>query len=236
MTANGAVFRLRIELFTVHGQRAFAAHGIPGGAAVPAKEDDPVAEVRAFLRGEDLAQLLLHFFRLLACTQPQPPADADAMGVADDAARDGIQVAQQQIGGFPPHAGQAQQLLHGAGNFSAVVRQQHLTGEDDIPRLVLVKAAGADVVFHIGDIRRRHGFQGGVGGKESGGHQIHPGVGTLGGEPDGDHQLIVLRVVQGAGRIVVALFENINDGFCLFFFVHENRSFYLFCPNIPRKP
>ena len=153
------------------------------------------------------------------------------MGVADDAARDGVQVAQQQIGGFPPHAGKAQQLLHGAGNFSAVVRQQHLTGKDDIPRLVLVEAAGADVVFHI-----RHGFQRGVGGKEGRGHQIHTGVGTLGGEPHGDHQLVVLRVVQGAGRVVVALLEDINDGFCLFFFVHENRSFYLFCPNIPRKP
>ena len=94
-----------IKLLTVHGQRAFAAFGVPGGTAVPAEEDDAVAEVGAFLRGEDLPQLLFHLFGFLALAQAQSAADADAVGVADDGAGDAVEVAQQEIGGLAAHAG-----------------------------------------------------------------------------------------------------------------------------------
>ena len=56
----------RVEFPAVQGQGTFRTVGIPGGAAVPAEEDDPVAEIAAFLRREDGAQLLLHLLRLLA--------------------------------------------------------------------------------------------------------------------------------------------------------------------------
>ena len=67
-------------------QGTFLAFGLPGGADLPAKQHDPVAEVVALLRREDGPQLPLHLFRLLALGKAQPSADADAVGIADNAA------------------------------------------------------------------------------------------------------------------------------------------------------
>lgn len=177
------------------------------------------------------------FSGLLACTQPQPPADADANGCRRrrcPGRRTGRPAADLRFSA-PHRAGAAAPPW--CGDFSAVVRQQHLTGRGRCLAPCACKSRRSGRRFP----HRRYPpppWLPGWGRRQRGRgiHQIHTGVGTLGGEPHGDHQLIVLRVVQGAGRIVVALFEDINDGFCLFFFVHENRSFYLFCPNIPRKP
>ena len=116
------MLRFRVIFPAVKRQRAVSAVRVPGGAAVPAKENDPVAEVAAFLRRQDGPELGLHLFRLLAVGKSQPPADADAVGVTDHASRHTVQVTQQQIGGFPPHAGKAQQFLHGAGDFAAAAR------------------------------------------------------------------------------------------------------------------
>ena len=94
-----------IKLLTMHGQGALAAFGIAGGAAVPAKEDDAVAEVGAFLRGEDLAQLLFHLFGLLALAQAQTAADSDAVGIADDTAGNTVEITQQKIRCFSTNTG-----------------------------------------------------------------------------------------------------------------------------------
>ena len=94
-----------IELLAVHSQGAFAAFGVSCGAAVTTKEDDAVAEVGAFLRGEDQAQLLFYLLGFLTHGQTQTAADADAVGVADDGTGDAVEVAQQQIGGFRPTPG-----------------------------------------------------------------------------------------------------------------------------------
>ena len=184
-------------------QGAFLAFGLSCGADLPAEEDDPVAEVVALLRGEDQPQLALHLFRVLALRQAQAAADADAVGVADDGAGLFMDIAQQEVRGLAPDAGDLQQLLHGPRDPAAEIRQKHLTAQHDIPGLVLVKSAGADEIFHIRNVRRRHGLQGRVGGKQGGGHQIHPGIGTLGGKPHGDHQLVILAVVQGANGVGV---------------------------------
>ena len=127
------------------------------------------------------------------------------MGIANHAAGNPIEIAQQQIGGFPAHAGKPEQLLHGARDLAMKFGKQHLTGQHNVPGLVLIEAAGADIVFHIGNVRVCHGLQRGVGGKQGRGDLIDPGVGALGGQPDGDHQLIVLFVVQGAQGIGIAL-------------------------------
>ena len=100
-----------------------------------------MAEVRRLLRRQDCAELPLHLFRLLAGGQPQQIADADAVRVADDAARLAVEVAEQKIGRLAATAGQPQQILHLVRHLSAVLVPQHLTGEDDVPRLVLVEAA-----------------------------------------------------------------------------------------------
>ena len=79
-----------IELFAEHGQRTRTAVRVSGGAAIPSEEHDPMAKIGAFLRREDLAKLLLYLFRLFADRKTKPAADADAMGVTDHTAGNGI--------------------------------------------------------------------------------------------------------------------------------------------------
>ena len=104
-------------MFTVR----FACH-----AHRTAVKYDAMAEVTAFFRWQDGPQLALHLFRILSLGKSQLAADADAMGVADHAARLGVQIAKQQIGGFAAYARDAQKLLQSAGDFATVIGQQHL--------------------------------------------------------------------------------------------------------------
>ena len=67
------------------------------------------------------------------------------------------------------------------------------------------------MVFHIGNIRACHVFQGGIGSEQRGSHQIDPGIGALGGQPHGDHQLVILLIVQGAYGLRVSRFQYLND-------------------------
>ena len=86
----------------------FLAFGFSGGTDFPAKQDDPMTEIVALLRGQNLAELTFHLFRLLAFGQSQPSADADAVGVADNGSGLLMNIAQQEIRGFPPDAGDLQ--------------------------------------------------------------------------------------------------------------------------------
>jgi len=52
------------KFLAIHTQRTDAALGISGGAGVSTEKHDSVAEIGAFLRGEDFSQLLLYLFRL----------------------------------------------------------------------------------------------------------------------------------------------------------------------------
>ena len=89
----------------MHHKGAFAAFGIPSGAAIPAEENNAVAEVGTFLRRKNSAKLLFYFFRFLAVTQTQTAANADAMGITYHTARCAVEVAQQEIRGFTAHTG-----------------------------------------------------------------------------------------------------------------------------------
>ena len=84
-----------IKFFAVHGKGAFLAFGISCGAAVPTEQNDPMAEIAALLRREDLAQLLLHLFRILTGGEAQPSADTDAVGVTDHTAGYTVQITQK---------------------------------------------------------------------------------------------------------------------------------------------
>ena len=138
-----------IDLVAMDRQGAGIALGISCGAAIPAKENDAVAEIGAFLRRQDGAQLLFHLFRLFSVRKTQAAADADAVGIADHASGCTVKVTQQQIRRFSTHTGDAEQFLHGTGNLTAVVGKQHLTAQDDIPGLVLVKAAGMNQLLNM---------------------------------------------------------------------------------------
>ena len=128
------------------------------------------------------------------------------MGIADIALLS-VDVTQKQIGGFPSHAGQLQQVIHIVRHLAVEVGKQHLGGQNNVSCLVAVKTAGMDKLFHVRDVSLRKGFQCGVLFKQCRGDHIDPGIGALCRQPDGDHQFIVLAVVQGAGGIRVGFLQ-----------------------------
>ena len=142
---------LLYKFLAVHTKGTIAAFGVSGGAGISAEQHDPMAEIGAFLRGEDFAKLLLYLFRLLALSKTQTVGNADAVRIADHTAGRGIKITQQQIGGFSADTGQPQKGVHSIGHFSTVVTDQHLAGKDNVLGLMVVEAAGADIVFHILD-------------------------------------------------------------------------------------
>ena len=172
---------------------------------------DAVAEIGAFLRGQNGPELALHFFRFLALGQSQKIGDADAVGVADHGAGNGVQVAQQQVGGFAAHAGQPQQLVHGAGHLPAVFVAQHPAGQHNVPGLVLEEAAGVDVLLHLGDISLGKIVQSGETRKQGRGHLVNPLIGALGRQAHGNEKLVIMLIVQRAHGVRVGLLQSFDD-------------------------
>ena len=72
------------------GEGTLCTLGRAGGADVSAKQNDAMAKIAAFLRRQDGPQLLLHLLRVFSLGKTQSAADADAVGVADDAARHAV--------------------------------------------------------------------------------------------------------------------------------------------------
>ena len=128
------------------------------------------------------------------------------MGITNDASGCAVQITEQKIRSFPSHSRQTEEFFHGIGYFAIIVCQQHLTGQYNVPCLVFVKTAGVYEIFHIRNISGSHGFQRGVGGKQSGSDQIHSCVGALGRQTNGNHQFVILPVVQGTGGLRIAEF------------------------------
>ncbi len=171
-------------------------------ANCPAMEHQPVAEVVGLLRREHPAQLHLHLHRVLgAVGEAQQAGDADAVGVRHHHAGHMEHIPQHQVGRLAAHSGQLQQLLHGAGDLSSVIPQQHLGGPHDVPGLGPEKASGVDVLFHLRHVGPGQVLQGGESGVQGGGDLVHPLVGALGRQTHGEQQLIVLFIIQGADSI-----------------------------------
>ena len=151
------------------------------------------------------------------------------MGVRHHNARDMKDVALNEIGRLPPYAGQAQQVLHLTGDLSVVFRKQHLGALHHVPALAPEKAAGVDVLPHLLRIRLGKGLEGWKTPVEGRRHLVHPLVRTLGGEPDGKEQLIVLLILQGAQGVRIALLQCVNDRpDCLFCFHRKHPLVVLY--------
>lgn len=78
----------------------------------------------------------------------QPSGHAHHMSVYRKAGNmEGI--AQHHIRGFPPHAGQAGQLIHGARHFAVEATGQHLSQSQQMLGLRAVEPKRADNAFHV---------------------------------------------------------------------------------------
>ena len=67
-----------------------------------------MTEIAALFRRQDGPELLFHLIRFLAFAQTQPSADPDAVGIADNAAGNGLEITQQKVGGFSSDTGKFQ--------------------------------------------------------------------------------------------------------------------------------
>ena len=162
-----------------------------------------MAEVGALLRRQDGPELPLHLQGVLgAVCDPQPPCDADAVGVADVGGLV-INVPQDEVRRLPSHAGQTRELLHGAGDLPVKALQQLPGAADQVPGLPVEEAAGADIGLHLLRLRLGEALQRREAGEERRRHLVYPGIGTLGREPHGEEQLIILLVLQGAEGVGV---------------------------------
>lgn len=95
-----------VKLLAMKCQRTDFALGGSGGADFSAEQNDSVAKIGAFFWRQDFAQLLLNFLRIFtAIGQTQTTTNADAMGIADYAARFFIKIAKQKICRFAAYAG-----------------------------------------------------------------------------------------------------------------------------------
>ena len=118
----------------------------------------------------------------------QPSGHAHHMSVYRKAGNmEGI--AQHHIRGFPPHAGQAGQLIHGARHFAVEATGQHLSQSQQMLGLRAVEPKRANNAFHVlgigaGQIRTAR-----ISGKQFGRDRIDPFVSGLSAEHSGDQQL-----------------------------------------------
>ena len=192
-----------------------------------------MAEIRGVLRRQDFAQGHLDLYRVLQVVhQTQAVGNAYAMGVHNGGAGNVEHVAQNEIGGLAPYAGQGRQLLHGTGQLAVVFLQQDLGAGHNIPGLGVVEAAGVDILLHLFHIRLRKVPEGGEAGKKSGGDLVHPLVGALGGQTHGKKQLIVLSPVQRAVRQRVFLQQQPDNLVYLFLRSHFSASCFCLSINI----
>ena len=185
-----------------------------------------MAEVVGLLRGDARSELHLHLQRVLAAVgDAQKARDADTVGVADVPFL-AVHVPQNQVGSLPPHAGEPQQVLHVVGDLPAELRQQHPAGGDNVPRLGPPEAGGVDDLPHLLLAGLRQGLEGGEAAVEHRGHQVHPGVGALGGQAHGEQQLIGLLRVEGQGalRLRVQALQFLNDGVNILLVFHSLTS------------
>ena len=171
-----------------------------------------MAEVVGLLRGEHLPQLHLHLGGIFgAVGEAQQTGDPDTVGVGHHHPGHVEHVPQHQVGCLAAHTGQLQELLHGARHLAAVVPQEHLGGQDDVPGLGPEEAGGMYVLLHLGHVRLSQGLQGGEPGKQGGGDFVHPLVGALGRQAHGEQQLIVLLIFQGAQAVGVERFQRVDN-------------------------
>ena len=101
------------------------------------------------LRGMSLHEVQLDFHRVLFPRQPQPPAEADHVGVHHDSRGDAERRAEDDVGRLPPDAGQLHQLFEVLGHLAVVLLDQHAAGGLDVFRLVAKKARALDVLFQF---------------------------------------------------------------------------------------
>ena len=165
--------------------------------------------------GQQLLEVHLDFLGVLFVGQLQAPSHPTHMRVHNDA---GLvkALAQNQVGGFTPHAWQTGQLFHSLGNHAPEAFDQMAAAGLDRAGFVAVEAGGPHDFFDF--FRKRLGQGGRVGPalKKPGSHLVDAFVGALGRENGGDHQLERATMIQfdlGLRNADLQAFQDLTGSF-----------------------
>ena len=171
-----------------------------------------MAEGGGGLGRENFAKLPLDFFRLLQVIhQAKTVGDADAVGIHHGAAGDMEHIAEDQIGGLATDTGEGGKLFHGGRDLTVMLFQQDFGTRHNIPGFGMIEAAGMDILLHLGDVGGCKIFQGGIAGEESRGDLIDTLIRALGGETDGEEELVGFGIIEGAVGLRIFRKEEADD-------------------------
>ena len=120
-------------------------------------------------------------------------------------------IAQDHIGCLPADAGQRHQFLHGGRDLSAVLFHQLFAEANDVPRLVAEKTGGMDHLLQFARVGRGKGPRIRIAPEQSGRHQVHPLIGTLGRENGSDQKLERIGIVQSTVGLGISRGQGPED-------------------------
>ena len=140
----------------------------------------------------------------------QPVRDAEHVRVHRDALHDAERLVEHDVRRLATHARQLLQLVYVARDLAAVVGHYHLSALDDVRRLRMEEADGADDAFNVAGIGRCEIRGRGVALPQRGRDLVHAFVGGLGAQQYGDGQAeriapVVQRALGGGVMLVHAL-------------------------------
>ena len=190
-------------------QGAFSALGRASHTHLAAKPNDAVAEIRLLLGLDDGGENLFDLVGILQLLriEAQPPANTDTMGVGNHGGL-AVEIANDQIGNLPPHAGERQEIVDCVGHAAAKAGEELLRHGLQILGLHAIEAAGAHQLLDLSNGSLGHGLGGGEGGEQVLANQIDAGVGALGREPRHDEKLPRIALVsQSTGGFGIACLQ-----------------------------
>ncbi len=139
--------------------------------------------------GYEGAERLLDLHRVGRLREPEPARDAADVSVHDDAARDAVGAAEDDVGGLPRHARQPGDLLHRLRHLAVELLRDHLARRLDGLRLVAEVAGGADDLLDVLRLGRGQGSWRRIALEELRSDPVDRDVGALGREDRRDEEL-----------------------------------------------
>ena len=121
-------------------------------------------------------------------------------------------VAEDDVGGLAPDAGQADELLARLRNDAVEARAQLLSEAEEALGAGALHAEGLERGLELGSVGAGEGRCVGVALEELRGDRVDAGVGGLGGQDRGDEEMEGSVVVEGAAGVRVKEAQLVVDG------------------------
>ena len=166
-----------------------------------------MTEQRPILFRDHIGQIEFELYRIAVFGQLQPAGEPDHVCVAGNGG-DPESVAQHDIGGLSADARQRQELLHGGRDLAAEVIDDLAARALEVDGLVVIEAAGSDVLLDLLQVRRGPIGRGPVLLEQVFRDQVDPDIRALGGEDRRDQQFQRIREMQRDGGVGVGLLQD----------------------------